>query len=554
MKCPDRLSASAMERCFILLSALALAYACGATTEPSDGGDGSENPSDPVNAVEVSVKTAERAPISPYIYGSNQDDGTDVWTVRRYGGNRTTGYNWENNFSNAGSDYFHQSDSYAITSAHIPMGEMAVPARALTWFHDQSLAMGAESVVTLQMAGYVARDGNGPVAASETAPSARWVKVESRKGSAFTTTPDLNDGVVYMDELVSLIVKRYGIAASPSGVRWYSMDNEPALWSSTHPRIHPDPVGARELVDRSIALATAVKAVDPTSEIIGPALYGMAAYVTLQDAPDWNTVRQGNDWFIDYYLDQMKAAEQSAGRRLLDVLDVHWYPEARGDHRIVDASATTQRDAAARIQAPRSLWDATYKEDSWIEQVLPQYLPILPRLQTAIDQHYPGTHLSVSEYDYGGGDVISGGLAQADVLGIFGRSGVYLATQWGISEDDSYTSAAFKLYRDYDGARSTFGNTSVSTVSTDPARISAYGSIQGSDESILHLVLLNKDSGKTLDFHIRIESGTSYTAGRAWGFDANDPRLTERLGVTDIAGNAFEYTVPPLTAIHLVLR
>jgi mannan endo-1,4-beta-mannosidase len=116
------------------------------------------------------------------------------------------------------------------------------------------------------------------------------------------------------------------------------------------------------------------------------------------------------------------------------------------------------------------------------------------------------------------------------------------------------TAAAFKLYRDYDRARATFGNTSVSTVSIDPARSSAFGSIQGSDESILHLVLLNKDSGKTLDFHVRIEGGTSYTTGRAWGFDANDPRLHERTGVTDIAGNAFEYTVPPLTAVHLVLR
>ena len=55
-------------------------------------------------------------PISPYVYGINsqKDDGIGV-TVRRMGGNRQTGYNWENNASNAGSDYNHQSDEWPCT-------------------------------------------------------------------------------------------------------------------------------------------------------------------------------------------------------------------------------------------------------------------------------------------------------------------------------------------------------------------------------------------------------------------------------------------------------
>ena len=68
----------------------------------------------------------------------------------------------------------------------------------------------------------------------------------------------------------------------------------------------------------------------------------------------------------------MKAAEDSAGHRLVDYLDLHWYPEAKGGGaRIVFDTAPT--DAAklaayqeARMQAPRSLWDPAYKESSWI--------------------------------------------------------------------------------------------------------------------------------------------------------------------------------------------
>lgn len=536
----------------VTLGVLLLASACGAGGGPSDPGDPPGEEPEPARVIEVTVNTAERTPISPYIYGSNQDVGDDVWTVRRFGGNRTTGYNWENNYSNAGSDYLHQSDTYLIDDAGIPNSEAKIPARVLTWFHDQSRQMGAESIVTLQMAGYVARDAAGPVSQSETAPSARWVPVQNRKGAPFSSTPDLTDDAVYMDELVDLLVKRYGPATSPGGIRWYSLDNEPALWASTHPRIHPQPVGAAELVDRSIALASAVKAVDPTAGIIGPALYGMSAFVSLQDAPDWGSVRGGSSWFIDYYLDRMKAAELSSGRRVLDLLDVHWYPEAKGDRRIVDAQATSARDAAARLQAPRSLWDASYHEDSWIADVLPQYLPLLPRLHASIDQHYPGTKLAITEYDYGGGSEISGGLAQADVLGIFGRDGVYLATLWGIDPNDRYASAAFRLYRDYDGKGGTFGSTGVSTATGDVARSSAYASIEGESDSVLHLILINKDPG-AVTFRVRLGGG-SYRSGQAWAFDAGGSRITARDPVPAIDEGTFDYPVAGYSATHIVLH
>src|SRR5690349_10276457 len=58
-----------------------------------------------------------RTPISPYVYGSNADlTGSENFPSRRSGGNRMTGYNWENNFSNAGSDWVHSSDNYLVSS------------------------------------------------------------------------------------------------------------------------------------------------------------------------------------------------------------------------------------------------------------------------------------------------------------------------------------------------------------------------------------------------------------------------------------------------------
>jgi mannan endo-1,4-beta-mannosidase len=538
----------------IVACALASALGC--------GGSGSTATDPPVEvppvvvtpSVTVLVQVDQgRTAISPYVYGANQDDGTDVWTLRRLGGNRLTGYNWENNDSNAGNDFNHSSDLFLVTSEGLPASDAAIPARVVTFFHDQSVAMGAQSLITLQMAGYVAADANGSVSLAEVAPSVRWVQVMPKKPSAFSLTPNLTDGVVYMDELVNLLVSRYGGAAAANGVRMYNLDNEPALWSNTHPRIHPSPVGAAELVNRSVALAAAVKGVDARAEIVGPAAYGMAEFASLQDAPDWSSVRAGYEWYIDYYLDGMKKAEQTNGKRLLDVLDVHWYPEATGDHRIVDASATTAADAAARLQAPRSLWDSSYHETSWITQALPAFLPLLPKLQQSINQYYPGTKLGVTEYDYGGGTTVSGGISQADVLGIFGERGIYLATQWGMSATRTYTSAGFKLYRNYDGHGALYGNTAVKVTTTDVPKTSVHASIDGTDPSTVHLILLSKATDTTV-VHVQLSGGANYTSATAWGFDANSPTITSRKAVTTITGNGFDYAVPPLTALHFVVK
>jgi len=176
--------------------------------------------------------------------------------ARRYGGNRLTGYNWETNASNAGTDYINESDNYLVSG--LPANEQSTPAIALTAFHDQSLAAGTPyTILTLQMAGYVSADESGSVTAAQTAPSSRWDLVQNNKpGGVFSTSPDLTDGVVYMDELMNLLLTKYGPASGKTGVRGYNLDNEPALWPSTHPLLHPAQTTCAEEISKSIALST----------------------------------------------------------------------------------------------------------------------------------------------------------------------------------------------------------------------------------------------------------------------------------------------------------
>jgi hypothetical protein len=503
--------------------------------------------------VEVRVDaTADVHPISPYVYGSNLQGGDKEANVTcvRMGGNRTTGYNWESNYSNAGSDYRQSSDDFMVRD--VPEDQRRVPGIAVTNFQRAAMQLGAASIVTLQMAGYVAADNAGTVTPEQTAPSPRWVRVQFRKGAPFSLQPDLHDGVVYMDEQVNSLVSTFG-RADKGGVTMYSLDNEPALWAHTHLRIHPKPLTCDELIERSVALSAAVKDVDPTALIIGPALFGYSAYENLSDKPEvtgWDRYsKQYDNWFINFYLDRMRQAGEKQGRRLLDVLDLHWYPEARGDgQRIVFNRGTSSPGLAnARVQAPRSLWDPTYREDSWIGQYR-GVIRLLPRLQEDIQRWYPGTKLSFTEFDYGGARDASGAVAHADVLGLFGRYGVFMANHWGSLS--GYTLAAYQVYRNYDGQDSTFGDTSVSAQVDDAERASAYASLDG--QGRLHLVLINRSLKDPAEFDVQIAHAEPLARAAAYVVDSTGPQV--RPGpASEVQGNRFTYAAPPLSVSHLVL-
>src|SRR6185503_3703980 len=281
-----------------------------------------------------------------------------------------------------------------------------------------------------------------------------------RKGAPFSLTPDTSDPYVYADEFVNWVNTTYpNRQTDPTRPIWYSLDNEPDLWSATHAEVHPNAVTYAELVMRNTTYAAAVKSVWPTAETAGFVSYGWDGYETLQNAPD----SQANGEFLTYYLDQMKVAGATAGKRLVDYLDLHWYPETyvndgyngQTTNRIVDNTDATALAAAARVACTRSLWDPNYVEGNWItDSIGGKPIVLIPWLKAKIAAHYPGTKLSFSEYTFGGGRDISGGVAEADALGIFGREGLDMATAWNWPDkagDNQYEIAALRAFRNYDG-------------------------------------------------------------------------------------------------------
>ena len=470
------------------------------------GSDATASAITPMATGEVSITidpTADVHQISPFIYGVAKRDpnavkGLDA-TINRWGGNPSSRYNWVIGHAwNAASDWEFRNLNYGTQGGS-----------ESDRFVQGNRAQDMASIITIPALGWVAKsdsnndqsinvpDDGGPAISPDGAiagydPTANRLRTSvpslPRKPGPFAFNPDPTSPVVYQDEWVNHLVTLFGNAKA-SGVGFYAIDNEPMLWSQTHRDVHPARVGYDELARVFLDYASAVKSVDPTSQVLGPESCCWTDY--------WDSeLDRGNDNFathpdqdahggmplIPWFLHAVQQHDALAGTRTLDVLTVHFYPEA---HNVATNASNPQLDAL-RLRSTQALWDPSYVDESWIAQPV----DLVPRLKGWIAAEYPGTKIGITEYNFGGGTSPSSGLAEAEALGIFGREGVYLATYWTAPAPGSPAWLAFRMYGDADGHHNGFGGTSVKATSSATGTVSAFAS---TEPGWIDVMLINKD-------------------------------------------------------------
>lgn len=466
--------------------------------------------------------SANRKPISPLIYGMNFPDQQLIQelglTVQRRGGNATTRYNWQNDFYNTGSDWFFENiASENPDRSTLPNGSAA------DRFVEQGQTMAIQSLMVVPLIGYVAKDS------SLQHPFACGFKVSSygaqqrvdpydtncgngihSNGSSITNNNPADTSIAvgpdFVKAWVQHLVQRYGRAAA-GGLRFYNLDNEPGLWPETHRDVYPQHVTYTELRDRGLAYAATIKDADSSAQVLGPVQDGWTRYfyASYHSYPDAVAQAERDSYagtpFVEWYLREMKAAEQKQGRRLLDYLDLHYYPQASG---VALQGAGDAQQQALRLRSTRSLWDASYVDESWIAGTESgnTAVKLIPRMHDWVAQQYPGTRLAIGEYNWGALDHINGALAQADVLGIFGREGLDLATLWAPPSAQQPGAFAFRMYRNYDGQGKTFGETSVQAISSNQDQLSIYAATRA--DGALTLMIINK-TGSTLSADLTLD-------------------------------------------------
>ncbi len=444
--------------------------------------------------------TANQRPISPDIYGLNFDNQTSFAAeiklpVNRWGGDATPRFNPNTNHSNPGFNWYFENRAESLTpGAFVAFNQRATAQTMLTlpligWAAKDATSCGYS--ITL----YGAQSGQAPdrsdCGTGTTLPNYTVIANTAPTDTSIATTAD------FYRPWIEQLVATHG-RADQGGVRFFNLDNEPGIWNSTHRDVVKSGVTHTDLLARSIAGASMLKSVDPSVKTLGPSEDGWTRYIISgrdSELQNWGA-RYDGLWAVEWYLKEMRLQEQRSGKRLLDYFDLHYYPQAQG----IYAGAGSKETQALRLRTVRSLWDPTYVDESWISTTEIKAVNLIGRMRNWVDTHYPGTKLAITEYNFGALNHINGALAQADVLGVFGREGVDLATLWGPPESWAGDTGLFankpggfamRMYRNYDGQGGQFGDTSVQAASSDQSRLAVYASTDSKDGS-LKIMVINK--------------------------------------------------------------
>ncbi len=529
--------------------------------------------------------------ISPHVFGVNFAPRGALAHLgpggNRWGGNRATKYNWKDDIDSAGSDWFFLND-YGV--------EPGTPETEKSYYRfvKETLAAKVPVNFTIPITPFIAKKHPTKGQRYCSYPTNLYPKQERTDGQGcgngktsdekpiWGNDPNLGmtkNSPELQKEFVATLVKQFGTAAR-GGVEFYSLDNEPGLWMHTHRDTMPKGVSAEELTRMNLDYAAAIKAADPTAKVIGLAAWGVKelagsnpdffkagapdAYRLPEDWSFQDEKKRGGDSQLVYFLKEAKKAEARAGKRLIDVVDIHWYHELYAKNslgRVERALADVPYDPAftpVQFEALREWWDPTFVPEkpieSWTYNPDPQkdrlwrpYHPVIPALTKLLDTHYPGTRLAINEYDNGSPEHFHGALLRAAALGIFMRENLYMAQNWHQTGANHFTYWAQKLYGNYDGKGSKVAGKYVPTTSSS-ADLYAVAAQRGPTTL---LVLVNRNRSMPIATTVKLATAatraTTYTLVESMGL-----RLFAQSA--KIEGKTATIAVPAFSAMLVELK
>jgi hypothetical protein len=491
----------------------------------------------------VDASTSRHA-ISPDIYGI-ANYGLDATFAKeihvgniRWGGDGTTRYNWQVDSSNSGFDWYFMGGNGETTPVPSASADLMVntykPADALITipiipYINKSAAWTCSFPISI----YGAQQSTNPYV---------HPNGDTCGNSIATNGTQLIDNNIYsnhIDNTTSLqqqwvqhLVSTFGTAAK-GGVKFYQLDNEPDGWSNTHRDVMPVQATYPTITQLGQQYAAAIKQADSTAFVLGPSDFTLGGWIG-------DTSHQGGFFAGQYYLQQMAAYEKAHGQRILDYFDEHYY---------FDVSSP-----AAQLASTRTLWDPAYNGGTWVEQWdFNGPMQLIPRFRGWISTYYPGTLLSLSEYSIDSGQKsIVDAIAEMDVLGIFGREPVDFANMWSAPGPQDPIAYAFRMFRNYDGGGSQFGDTSISAVSSDQGSLSVYAAQRSSDHAVTILVI-NKTTG-TVSSSVALSNLNLPATAQVYTYTSASLTSIAHASDATITSAALSYTFPGYSAVMFVVQ
>lgn len=516
--------------------------------------------------VSVTVTASAKShPISPYIFGRNNnlsDNAASPLSAARWqffkdlglnffrenGGNNATKYNWKRKLSS-------HPDWYNNVYAH----DWDYAAKSL-----QANLPGAQGLWAFQLIGKAASNTGHNFNDWAYNQSKWWSGVGQNLAGGGTPdpaggskaliegNPDLYLENWTADSTTAILDHWFGpsgLGLDSTHIRYWSMDNEPEIWNGTHDDVYPIQPDAETFMQKYFAVAKLARAKFPGIKLMGPV-----------PANEWQWYNynggkisyKGKSYvWLEYFIMRCAEEEQATGIRLLDVLDIHFYPEATA--------------ASDLVQLYRVFFDTTYVYPNangvknsgpggWDNSLNKEY--IFKRCNDWLVKYMGPNHgvtLSVSETGFTQVNPTVTAVTYGSILGEFARQGVEVFTPWSWNTGMYEALHLFSRYHKPDY---------VDGVSSDNLNVSAYPTISaGKDSLVIFLVNRNLTESRQadlnlVDFPVKDGSYTVYTLSNLPSSETFVSHTSNALvkSTLQVTGNKPSLILPPLSITAIVLN
>jgi hypothetical protein len=207
---------------------------------------------------------------------------------------------------------------------------------------------------------------------------------------------------------------------------YWNMDNEPEIWNGTHDDVMPVMISAEAFMQRYFETVKKARAIFPEIKIAGPVPANEWQWYNW----DGNKIlyKGRNHVWLEYFIRRVAEEQAESGIKLLDVLDIHFYP---GETKATDI-----------VQSHRVYFDRNYVypgangvkrigASGWDGNINKEY--IFGRCNDWLVQYMGKDHgvtFGVTETSVNTNDPNLISVWYASMLGEFARQGVEVFTPW----------------------------------------------------------------------------------------------------------------------------
>jgi Glycoside hydrolase family 44 len=301
--------------------------------------------------IQITIHTQNnRTPVSPYLYGRNNslsDDSTSPVSAA----------NWQL-YKDAGLNFFRENGGNDLTKNNWRLRLSSHP----DWYNNVYLSdwdyaaeslqhhiPAAQGMWGLQLIGYAASNTNNNFSDWAYNMSQWWSGVEQNLAGGgipnpaggsqalVNGNPNLYLETWNADSTTGILPYWFGSSGpglDSTHIRYWNMDNEPEIWSSTHDDVMPTQPTAEAFLQLYFAVAEKARALYPGIKLTGPVSPNEWQWYNWNNTTVTGTDGKQYPW-LEYFIKRVAEEEQSSGSRLLDVIDLHFYPSSAIDSNVV---------------------------------------------------------------------------------------------------------------------------------------------------------------------------------------------------------------------------